>query len=49
VTGTHQGDWLDWPATGEPVEFYVVIFFPWDQEQRLFRGETVYVDLPASS
>jgi hypothetical protein len=46
VTGTHQGDWLDWTATGEPVEFFVVIFFPWDPEQRLFRGETVYVDLP---
>ena len=47
VTGTHQGDWLDWPATGEAVEFHVVIFFPWDHERRLFAGETVYVDLPA--
>jgi hypothetical protein len=47
VTGTHQGNWLDWPATGEAVEFHVVIFFPWDPEQRLFRGETVYVDLPS--
>ena len=48
VTGTHQGDWLDWPATGARVEFHVVIFFPWDREQRLFSGETVYVDLPSS-
>jgi hypothetical protein len=47
VTGTHQGDWLDWPATGSRVEFHVVIFFPWDREQRLFSGETVYVDLPS--
>jgi hypothetical protein len=46
VTGTHQGDWLDWTANGEAIEFFVVIFFPWDQEQRLFKGETVYVDLP---
>ncbi|MBA2568286.1 MAG: nuclear transport factor 2 family protein [Actinobacteria bacterium] len=45
VTGTHLADWLDYPATGEPVEFFVVIFFPWDREQRLFDGETVYVDL----
>ena len=43
VTGTHEGDWLEWKATGEPVEFNVVIFFPWDQERRLFRGEKVYV------
>jgi predicted ester cyclase len=47
VTGMHQGDWLGWPATGEAVEFYVVIFFPWDAEQQLFRGERVYVDLPS--
>jgi SnoaL-like domain len=47
VTGTHEGDWLDWPATGEAVEFHVVIFFPWDPAQELFSGETVYVDLPA--
>jgi hypothetical protein len=25
------------------VGFTVVIWFPWDQEQRLFRGEKVYV------
>jgi predicted ester cyclase len=45
VTGTHQGDWLDYPATGERVEFFVVIFFPWDPDRRLFTGETVFVDL----
>jgi hypothetical protein len=47
VTATHEGDWLDYPATGERVEFSVVIFFPWDPARRLFRGETVYVDLPS--
>jgi SnoaL-like domain len=46
VTGTHEGDWLEWPASGERVEFHVVIFFPWDPGARLFTGETVYVDLP---
>jgi predicted ester cyclase len=44
VTGTHAADWLDFSATGKRVEFRVVIFFPWDREQRLFRGEKVYVD-----
>lgn len=44
VTATHRADWLDFGASGEPVEFRVVIFFPWDPEQRLFRGEKVYVD-----
>ena len=46
VTGTHEQDWLDHKASGERVEFRVVIFFPWDPVQRLFRGERVHVDLP---
>jgi predicted ester cyclase len=44
VTGTHQAEWLGRPPSGEPVEFRVVIFFPWNREQRLFDGERVYVD-----
>jgi hypothetical protein len=44
VTGTHEQDWVGHEATGERVEFGVVIFFPWDPERRLFRGEKVYVD-----
>lgn len=43
VTATHEADWLGYPATGERVEFDVVIFFPWDRDRRLFRGEKVYV------
>jgi predicted ester cyclase len=43
VTGTQEGDWLDYAATGGRVEFGVVIFFPWDRERRLFRGEKVHV------
>jgi len=45
VTGTHEQDWLDFEASGERVEFRVVIFFPWDPVQRLFGGERIHVDL----
>ena len=45
VTGTHARDWLDYEATGERVEFKVVIFFPWDPSARLFTGERIHVDL----
>jgi predicted ester cyclase len=44
VHATHQGDWLDFPATGRQVTFTVVIFFPWDRERRKFKGERVYFD-----
>jgi hypothetical protein len=44
VTATHEADWRHYAATGERVEFRVVIFFPWDRERRLFRGEKVFVD-----
>ena len=44
VTATHRADWLDYPASGERVEWRVVIFFPWDAERRKFSGEKVYTD-----
>ena len=43
VTATHERDCLDSKASGEAVEFGVVIFFPLDPERRLFRGEKVHV------
>ncbi|MGH2934888.1 MAG: ester cyclase [Gaiellaceae bacterium] len=43
VTATHQAAWLGVEPTGEQLEWDVVIWFPWDQERRLFRGEKVYV------
>lgn len=46
VTGTHRGTWLGAEPTGEQLSWRVVIFFPWDAERRLFRGEKVYVDAP---
>jgi hypothetical protein len=44
VSATQAADWLDFGASGERVDFRVVIFFPWDSDRRLFRGEKVYVD-----
>ena len=44
LTGTHEGDWLEYDASGRQVDFQVVIFFPWDPELALFRGERVHFD-----
>ena len=52
VSATQHGPWLDTPPTGEPLEWRVVIWFPWDPAQRLFRGEKIYVsgiDLPPAA
>jgi hypothetical protein len=43
VSGTHVKDWLHLRASGGQVRFTVLIFFPWDAERRLFRGERVHV------
>ena len=42
VTGTHTADWLGFPPSGERLSWKVAIFFPWDPDKRLFRGERVY-------
>lgn len=47
ASGTWREAWLGRRASGAPVEFGVMIFFPWDPERRLFRGERVWVDDPA--
>jgi len=44
VSGTHENKWLDYEPTGQFLTWNVVILFPWDREQRLFRGEKVYSD-----
>ena len=42
VTGAHEAEWLGIPPSGESLAWKVTIFFPWDRERRLFRGERVY-------
>jgi len=44
VTGTFESEWIGNAPTGERLTWRVVIFFPWDPERRLFKGEKVYVD-----
>src|SRR6266487_3847741 len=51
VTGTHEAEWLGIAPSGEPLAWKVAIFFPWDPDKRLFRGERVYtagLPLPGS-
>ncbi len=42
VTGTHEEEWHGFAPTGKPVEFDVLIFFPWDSAKEKFSGERVY-------
>jgi hypothetical protein len=42
VTGTHESEWLGIPPSGDRLAWKVVIFFPWDRDQGLFKGERVY-------
>lgn len=40
--GTHTGPWLDVEPTGAPVDFTVLIFFPWDPARKRFTGERMF-------
>jgi predicted ester cyclase len=42
VTGKHEAEWLGIPPSGESLAWKVAIFFPWDKDRHLFRGERVY-------
>lgn len=41
VVSHHLADWLDYLASGQRVEFDVVLFFPWDLEQAKFAGQRI--------
>jgi len=43
VTATHEREWLGRAGTGQHLQFSVVIFFPWNAEQRLFAGERIHL------
>jgi SnoaL-like polyketide cyclase len=43
VTATHERDWLGVAATGQRLQFSVVIFFPWQADAGLFAGERIHV------
>ena len=45
MTATHQARWLEHEPTGAKLTWRNAIFFPWDPEARLFKGEMVYTDL----
>ena len=52
VSATQQAPWLGVPPTEGRLEWKVVIWFPWDTEQGLFRGEKVYttgIEVPAAA
>ena len=40
--GVHHGDMMGLPSTGQPIEFDVTLMFPWDRDQKLFKGERIY-------
>ena len=49
VTATQSAPWLGVGPVEGPLEWKVLIWFPWDPERKLFRGEKVYtfgIDLP---
>jgi ketosteroid isomerase-like protein len=43
VTATHEREWLGIAATGQRLQFSVVIFFPWQADAGLFGGERIHV------
>lgn len=40
--GILTGSFMNLPVTGKPIEFNVVLMFPWDRKRRLFTGERIY-------
>ena len=49
MTGTQLGPWAGVAATGKPVRYPVLIYFPWDPVTKKFAGEKVYYDPNAAT
>ena len=49
MTGTQLGPWAGVAATGKPVRYPVLIYFPWDPAAKKFAGEKVYYDQNAAA
>jgi len=48
VTATQAAPWLGQGPLEGQLEWKVLIWFPWDPERKLFRGEKVYTDVDFS-
>lgn len=47
VTGTHVSEWIGYVPSGLPIQWRVVIFFPWDRMRHRFGGEKIFADAEA--
>ena len=43
--GTHKGTWLGYPPTEKTLQWVTLIFFPWDDEKKKFKGERMFSTL----
>lgn len=43
--GTHKAVWLGFPPTGKVLQWITLIFFPWDSEEKKFKGERMFSTL----
>ena len=41
LTGTNLGPWAGTPPSGLPIDFEVLVFFPWDPAAERFGGERI--------
>ena len=49
MTGTQLGAWAGVEATGKPVRYPVIIYFPWNPVAKKFGGEKIYYDNTAGT
>ena len=49
MTGTQLGPWAGVAATGKPVRYPVLIYFPWNPAAQKFDGEKIYYDQLAAA